>query len=378
MTFDAVIVGAGVIGLACAERLAADDRSVLVIERNRSFGEEISSRNSEVIHAGIYYPTGTLKARRCVEGNPLVYEWCERHDVRCSRLGKFIIATSAEEEPALEKILRQAHANGVTALRPVEGSFVREQEPNVVATAGLWSPDTGIVDSHGFMRSLLQAAKDRGCAVAWQHRLKAVDLSADGYVLHVEDPSGARESLTTRMVINAAGLCSDEVAALGGIDVEGAGYTLTYVKGRYFRLRQRNLIRHLVYPVPPAGLTGLGVHVTLDLGGGARLGPDVEVLPDRRTDYDVPASAAPRFLEAASRYLKGLVLEDLTPDQSGIRPKLGVPGGAVRDFVVAEESSRGLHGWVNLIGIESPGLTASLAIAREVEGLLVRVGKLEG
>jgi L-2-hydroxyglutarate oxidase LhgO len=367
---DAIVVGAGVVGLACAERIARAGRSVVVVESHATFGRETSSRNSEVIHSGIYYPTGSLKAALCLEGNGLLYDWCAEHRVAHAAVGKYIVATCEAEEPVLDRLLAQAHTNGAVEVARVSGDVVRRAEPNVLATSALWSPRTGIVDSHGFMQSLATRAGARGCVFAWKHRLSSVRRSTDGYDVSLITPSGDTERLTARSFVNAAGLRSDEVAALGGIDIDAAGYRLTYVKGSYFRIARSGLVRHLVYPVPPPGLAGLGLHVTVDLAGGIRLGPDVEVLRDRAESYAVEEGRRATFLAAASRYLTGFTPDDLVPDQAGIRPKLGTPGGPVRDFVLCEESARGLPAWVNLIGIESPGLTASLAIGRRVAALL--------
>jgi L-2-hydroxyglutarate oxidase LhgO len=367
---DVVVVGAGVVGLACSELLSRSRRSVVVIEAHATFGQETSSRNSEVVHAGIYYPSGSLKAELCVEGADALYAWCEDRGVACVPLGKYIVATCTAEEPALERLLRQAHQNGASDVTLVSGRAVRRREPNVRATAALWSPRTGIVDSHAFMRSLLAAARLGGCMFAWKHRVVAAAPVTGGYELTALGPSGVPERIRARYLVNAAGLHADEVAALVGIDVDSAGYRQTYVKGSYFRIRRRDVVRHLVYPVPPAGLVGLGLHVTVDLSGSARVGPDVEVLNHRTPDYDVDARRRGSFYAAVSRYLPGLTVDDLVPDQAGIRPKLGTPGGPVRDFIISEESSRGLPGWVNLVGTESPGLTASLAIGRHVVALL--------
>ncbi len=365
---EIVVIGAGVVGLACAEQLARQGHAVVVVERHETFGRETSSRNSEVIHAGLYYPPGSLKARLCVEGRELLYEWCAAHGVPHANVGKLIVATTTEEEPALDGLQRQADANGVV-VESISADGVRRLEPRVIATAALWSPRSGIVDSHAFMRSLLQSARDHGCQFAWRHRVLAAEHLATGWRLRVDGPDGTAD-IVGDSVVNAAGLDADEVAGLAGIDVDAAGYRQRWVKGSYFRLRPRNLVRHLVYPIPPPGLPGLGIHVTVDLAGGARLGPDVQPLARRDQQYDVAETEAPRFLAAVSRYLLGVTVEDLLPDQSGIRPKLGAPGDGVRDFIVTEESGRGAPRWVNLLGIESPGLTASLALAPEVETLL--------
>jgi L-2-hydroxyglutarate oxidase LhgO len=369
---DIVVVGAGVVGLACAERLSRSGRSVVVVEARETFGRETSSRNSEVIHSGIYYPTGSLKAALCVEGARLLYAWCREHGVDHAAVGKYVVATCAEEEAALDRLLAQAHANGAVDVTRVTGAEVRAAEPRVRASAGLWSPRTGILDAHGYMQSLVASARSAGCTFAFRHTLTAAEPAPGGYMLSLTDPAEQPERFMTRNLVNAAGLRSDEVAAMGGLDVAAAGYRLAYVKGSYFRIGKRGLVRHLVYPVPPPGLAGLGLHVTIDLGGGARIGPDVEVLGARRLDYAVDEGRRATFFAAAARYLEGFDEADLAPDQSGVRPKLGTPGGAAEDFIIREESARGLPGWVNLVGIESPGLTASLAIARRVEGLLAR------
>lgn len=370
MDFDVVVIGAGVVGLAVAEAAARAGRSVVIVERHGAFGTETSSRNSQVIHAGMYYPAGSLKARLCVPGNRALYAWCERHGVDHARLGKYIVATAPDEEPALEQILARARTNGVDALEPVTGAAVAAAEPHVRATAGLWSPNTGIVDAHGFMASLLAEARAHDADVAFEHRVTRIAREDGGYSVGFVDPSGEPGSITARAVVNAAGLDCDTVAALAGIDVDAAGYRLTYVKGNYFRVRRRGFVRHLIYPVPPPKLAGLGVHVTLELDGAVRLGPDVEVLPDRALAYEVDESRAAAFHAAAARYLPDLRLEDVYADQSGIRPKLTPAHGGIPDFVIQEESARGLPGLVNLIGIESPGLTCALPIGTMVEELL--------
>ena len=364
MDTDAVVIGAGVVGLACARELAARGREVVLIERHERFGVETSSRNSEVIHAGIYYPAGSLKATLCAAGNRGLYAWCESRAVPHARIGKLIVAVAADEEPKLDQILRQAEANGVTSLRRLTAAEVRALEPHVRAVSGLWSPDTGIVDSHRLMASLLADAEARGAAAAWRHELVGAERGAGGYKVTARSGSETT-TLEARTVVNAAGLDADRVAALPGLGAAG-DYRLHYARGHYFRVHPRKgrLARHLVYPAPSA--THLGIHVTLDLAGGVRLGPDIQYLPDRTQDYGVPEGLRETFFTAVARYLEGLEPDDLTPDMAGIRPKLQGPGEPFRDFVIAEESARGLPGWINLVGIESPGLTCCLAIAETV------------
>jgi len=358
---DAVVVGAGVVGLACARELASRGRDVVLIERHERFGVETSSRNSEVIHAGIYYAPGSLKATLCAAGNRSLYEWCEARGVPHRRLGKLIVAAAPDEAPKLEQIVAQAEANGVASLRPLTGAEVRALEPHVRAVSGLWSPDTGIVDSHRLMASLLADAESHGLTVAWRHEIVAAERSGAGYRITARSGSETA-TLECRAVVNAAGLDADCVAALPGLDLDACGYRLHWAVGRYFRIhpRRRGIAQHLVYPAPLG--THLGVHLTLDLAGGLRLGPDLAYLPGRAQDYDVSPDLREAFFAAASRYLEGLEPGDLSPDLAGIRPKLQGPGEPARDFVIAEESARGLPGWINLVGIESPGLTCCLAI----------------
>ena len=366
--FDVVVIGAGVIGLACAASLSARGMSVLVVEAHARFGEETSSRNSEVIHAGMYYPPDSVRARLCARGNRSLRAWCDAHRVAYSMMGKLIVATSVEEEGALESIVTKATANGVERLERVSSAFVASREPNVVATSALWSPNTGVVDSHGLMASLIAEARAHEAMFAYKHRVVSASRSGSCFELGVV-ADGERSTVRATRVINSAGLASDDVAALIGLDVDALGYRLTYVKGQYFRLRGRR-VSHLVYPVPAPQLLGLGVHVTIDLGGGERLGPDMQILPGREYDYDVDEGRREAFFVAASRYLRGLSLDDLSPDYAGIRPRLRRADGGVPDFIIAEESRHGLPGWVNLVGIESPGLTCALEIAGEVAALV--------
>ena len=371
MQVDAVVIGGGVIGLAVAARLARGGMDVALLERHESFGREASSRNSEVVHAGMYYPTGSLKARLCVAGNLALYAWSDAHGVRYRRVGKFIVATSPDEASVLEGILARGVANGVEGMRWASAGELEREEPEVRAAAALWSPFTGIVDSHGFMESLTGEAAAHGALLGWGHAYAGAERSGGGYVVRYRSPDG-EETMTTGRVVNAAGLSADEVAAGMGLDIDALHYRLCYVRGCYFRLSDRwtGRLRHLVYPVPHAGLSGLGVHVTVDLAGGARLGPDVEMLTEKVQDYRVAADRAAAFAAAAGTYLPNLRLEDVRADQAGIRARRIVPEGGAPDFIIAEEAQRGLPGWVNLIGIESPGLTCALPLADMVHDLL--------
>lgn len=364
---DVLVVGAGIIGLAAGAALARRGRSVIVVERHGAIARETTSRNSEVIHAGLYYPEGSLKALCCVEGREALYARCEALRLPHRALGKIVVATSAEEVPRLESLAAQAERNGVP-LRWLSEAELRAREPHVRAVAGFLSPRTGIVDAHALALSYAAEGEAHGMQLALGSELLALERRPEGWRAEARGAGGERAELTAEAVVNAAGLASDAVAGLAGIDVDAAGYRLHPCKGDYFSLAPGAPLRFggLVYPLH--GQAGLGVHVTLDLAGRVRFGPDTEYVAAPRYDVD-PAKAA-RFAEAAGRYLPGLRAEWLAPDYAGVRPKLAGPGVAFRDFVIAEESARGLPGLVNLVGIESPGLTAAPAIAERVARLL--------
>jgi L-2-hydroxyglutarate oxidase LhgO len=360
------IVGAGVVGLAIAARLAPRVPGLVILERHARHGQESSSRNSEVVHAGIYYPAGSWKARLCTEGNRAVREIATRHDIPQLRCGKLITATTPEELPALERVFELARANDVP-LQRLTVSQVRALEPQVATCGGLLSPNTGVVSAHGLMEVFLRLARDAGAILKTRCELLGLERRTEDWRLEVSTPAGL-ESFTSERVVNAAGLDADALAALAGIDIDAAGYRQHWCKGSYFTTARRDLVSRLVYPAPEA--VSLGVHAILDYAGRLRFGPDVEYLRERRADYDVPAGARPRFGAAIRRLLPGVSDADLAPDTSGIRAKLQGPHDGFRDFVIAEESDRGRSGLVNLVGIDSPGLTASPAIAARVECLL--------
>ena len=364
------VVGAGVVGLAVAARLAPEFPDLVILERNPRHGMETSSRNSQVIHAGIYYPPGSLKARLCREGNARLYALCAAHDIPHRRLGKLVTASSEDDLPALDRIAQTARVNGV-ALERLSAEEARALEPHVRSAGALWSESSGILDAHSLMDHLLQDALSKGAILHSPATLEGIDHVPGGYRLSIRR-GGERESFTTERVVNAAGLEADSVAAMGGIDVDRAGYRLHWCKGSYFSAPPRDaaLVRHLVYPVP--GRESLGVHVVLDTGGRLRFGPDVEYLPDRTADYKVDPGKRGRFGEAARRLVPEIRDEDLEPDISGIRPKLQAKGEPVRDFVIRHEEDRGLAGFYDLVGIESPGLTAAPAIAEHVAALIAR------
>lgn len=363
------VIGAGVVGLAVAARLAPAGE-LIVLERRARHGQETSSRNSEVIHAGMYYPEGSLKARLCVDGNRRLYELCARYAVPHARVGKIITAVTEDELPQLEGLMRLGTANGVE-MRRLTAAEARALEPHVPSTGALLSPNTGIVSAHALMDCLLHLAREAGALL--QPRAEVVGLARDGADWRLTVRSGEEEeTLTAEHVVNAAGLEADTIAGLAGIDVDAAGYRQHYWKGSYFSVRPARaaVVSRLVYPVP--GHVSLGVHAVVGLEGRLRFGPDAEYLPDRALDYRVDESKRAAFATAVRRLVPELDDDDLSPDMAGIRPKLQGPGQGVRDFVIAEESARGLPGLVTLAGIDSPGLTSALSIAEEVARLLGR------
>ena len=365
---DVVVVGGGVVGLAAAAALARAGRDVLLLERRAGFGQETSSRNSGVIHAGLYYPTGSLKARLCVAGRESLTLRCERMRIPHRRIGKLVVATTPAEVDALGRLRELGTANGAPGLEILDAAALRAREPAVQALAALWSPATGIVDPHALCSSFAAEAEAHGAVLLLRSEVVGIEARAEGLRVEVSDPDGTRARIDCSAVVNAAGLAADAVAARAGLDPDAMGYRLHPCKGDYFALVPGAPLRlaTLVYPVPSGA--GLGIHATLDLAGRLRFGPDAEYV--ERAHYSVDAAKAARFAEAAGRYLPGLRPEWLAPDQAGVRPKLAGPGEPFRDFVVAEESAVGLPGLVSCIGIESPGLTAAPAIAERVVELL--------
>ncbi len=366
---DITIIGAGVVGLVIAAEVASKDREVYVLEKNETFGLEISSRHSGVIHSGIYYPENSLKAKMCVAGNRILYELCERYGIGHRRLGKLIVATSDEETGELQALLERGRRNGAEGLRMLSKREIKELEPNIEGVAAILSPSTGIIDSHGLMKYFIAKAKDGGAQIAYQTKVVGIEKVVEGYKVTVEDSAG-QSSFITRILINCAGLHSDKVAELAGIDIAKAGYKLHYCKGEYFSIKssQSRLVKRLIYPVPPPKITGVGIHITFDLEGRMRLGPSIQYVDS--IDYTVDNQHQQLFYDSVRRFLPWIKYDDLEPEMAGIRPKLQEPGGDFKDFVIREESDKGLPGLVNLIGIESPGLTASPAIAGYVCDLI--------
>jgi L-2-hydroxyglutarate oxidase LhgO len=360
---ECVVIGAGVIGLAIARRLAAAGREVIILEAAEAIGTATSSRNSEVIHAGIYYRKDSLMARLCVAGKHALYDYCRDHGIAHRRCGKLIVATTPSETERLQAIRAHAEANGVDDLQALDKQAARALEPALNCEAALLSPSTGIIDSHGFMLALRGDAEDAGAACAFHAPLLRASAVADGFELEVGGETPMR--LRCAVLINAAGLGAAAVAH--SIDAMPAALIPpSYLaKGNYFSCSARAPFSHLIYPVPEPG--GLGVHLTLDLAGQARFGPDVEWV--ERIDYAVDAGRAARFYPAIRRYWPTLPDGALMPSYSGIRPKIVPPEVAVQDFVIQGSQQHGLAGLINLFGIESPGLTSALAVADHVADL---------
>lgn len=355
---DAVVIGAGVVGLAVARELALAGREVVILEAEDAIGTHTSSRNSEVIHAGIYYPEGSLKAQACVEGRRLLYEYCRTHGVPHRRCGKLIVATDRAQISELKKIQEKAHANGAIDVVPISREAAIALEPELSCVAALHSPSTGIIDSHALMLAYLGDAEARGAMLALRSPLKSALVSGEGMEMQV----AGSDPFLARTVVNSAGLRAPSVAkAFAGYPHELAPREL-YAKGNYYSLNRKNPFTRLVYPVPEPG--GLGVHVTLDLAGQARFGPDVEWV--ERISYEVDPGRAARFYAAIRRYWPALPDDSLAPGYAGIRPKTSGPGEPASDFEIQGPRRHGIPGLVHLFGIESPGLTASLALARRV------------
>lgn len=364
---DIAIIGGGVVGLAAASVVSERGRDVYIFEKNSSFGQETSSRNSEVIHSGIYYPEGSLKTKTCIRGNKLLYEICEKNAVPYKKTGKLIIAKDASEFGALEELFEQGKTRGLDELKMLDKADIKKLEPNIKATRAIWLPMTGIVDSHSLMRHFLLKTKSLGGDIVYNSKVSAIKKVSGGYEVVINAGTNECSTFRARIVINSAGLESDTVSALAGIKKDE--YALSYCKGDYFRLARGKKLEtfRLVYPISKPDDTFLGIHITPDLAGGTRLGPDAEYLEGRNIDYSVDPSKRDIFYESTKTFLPFLEKKDLSIDTSGVRPKLQKDGEGFRDFVIKHEDDAGFEGFINLIGIESPGLTAAPAIAEKVK-----------
>ncbi len=363
---DCIVIGGGVIGLAVGRALARSGRQILVLEAEAEIGAHTSSRNSEVVHAGIYYPAGSLKAETCVTGRDALYAYCDERGIPYRRVGKLIVATREAELDLLDAYGASAEANGVTNLRRIGVAEIRELEPAIAAVGGLFSPYTGIVDSHALMLALQADLEASGGTVVPRSRVTRVEAGKGGFILHLDDDAGF--SIACGELVNAAGLWASDLASrIRGLSPEHIPVT-RYAKGHYFSLQGRSPFSHLVYPV--AGGGGLGIHVTLDLAGQAKFGPDVTWVDE--VDYSFDESRLSAFEEAIRRYWPELPAGKLTPGYTGIRPKLVGPGEPAADFLIQGPEAHGVPGLVNLFGIESPGLTAALSMADVVAARLGR------
>ena len=365
---DSVVVGAGVVGLAIARALALAGREVVILEAEAGIGSVTSARNSEVIHSGLYSNPDWLKTRLCIEGRRLLYPFCESHGVPHRRCGKLVVATDEAQIPALHTLARNAAANGVEGLELIDGDAARAMEPALHADAALHSTATGLIDSHAYMLALLGEAQDRGAALALKSPLLGARVTPGGFIAEVGGAEPMR--LFARCLVNSAGLAASDIAArIEGLPAAHVRATQR-CKGNYFALSGvRAPFSRLIYPLHVAA--GLGVHLTLDLAGQGRFGPDTEWLPDRGAiDYRVHPARGDSFYAAIRRYWPGLPEGSLKADYSGVRTKLSREGEPAMDFAIDGPTTHGVPGLVNLFGIESPGLTASLAIAEHVRALL--------
>ena len=367
---DCVVIGAGVVGLAIAREMALQGKETILLERESAFGTVSSARNSEVIHAGIYYPKNSLKARLCVAGNRMLYEYCRSHQVATQQYGKLIVAADDLQLDDLRALQHRAQENAVPGISMISAKEAITLEPQLQCAAALHSKSTGIVDSHGYMLSLLGGFEDAGGMVAYQSPLlHAIALVDGGFRLEIGGQDAMQ--IETILLINCAGMSAPKVAAtIEGLDPAHIPRAY-FAKGNYFSLSGKSPFKHLIYPIPEPG--GLGVHLTLDMAGQAKFGPDVEWL-DIATEAEVDYSVDPRrgdgFYAAVRRYWPGLKDGTLMPDYSGVRAKIVSPGAPAGDFVFDGPGNHGLAGLYNLYGFESPGLTSSLAIAKHLDGLI--------
>lgn len=364
------IIGAGVVGLAISERLSKESVDIFLIEKHMTFGQETSSRNSEVIHAGIYYPKGSLKSKLCVAGKQLLYDYCLKFGIGFNNCGKLILATSPEEISIIKGIKQTAENNGVDDLEILNKDQISDLEPEIYALQAIYSPSTGVIDSHGLMKRYEINTLNSGGQIVYGCEVTGIRKIENGYLITLLDADEKYFDFTTNVLINCAGLTSDKISEMLGLKDENL--IIRFCKGEYFRLNppKNRLISRLIYPVPVRNLEGIGIHVTVDMAGGVKLGPDVTYLDSNIYDYKVNPSKQEAFFNSARKFLPFLEFDDLSPEMAGIRPKIQRPGEPARDFYIMEETKRGCPGFINLIGIESPGLTSSIAIANYVMNLV--------
>ncbi len=354
-----IIIGAGIVGLAIASEISMKNESVYVFEKNNAAGMETSSHNSGVIHSGIHYPKGTLKATLSVRGNSMIYGLCEKYGIPHKKTGKLTVASSDPEIKDLERLMKNGNDNGVEGMKMLDGAEVREIEPNISVERSLYTPSTGIIDPYDLMNYFQAKTVKNGATFAMSTEVTKITKTGSGYILEGIS-AGQKFSVEAEALINCAGLYADRIAEMAGIDIDEAGYKIQYCKGDYFRISGPPPVKMPVYPVPSG--PGLGIHLTPDLAGSIRMGPNAYYV--NGIDYRIE-SRQEDFVESVERYMPSIRKYVVNPDSSGIRPQLKA-GKPFRDFIIRHESDRGLYGLIDLIGIESPGLTAAPAIGEYV------------
>jgi len=365
--YEIIIIGAGAVGLAVARALANSGKgSVLIVEKEETFGRGISSRNSEVIHSGIYYPPNSLKTKYCISGREKLYAYCKEKNIWYMQCGKLLLAQE-NQMSELNRLYENGLINGVPGLKMMDQNELSKLEPNIMGESALLVGCTGILSSHDYMVSFYNESTQMDHDYLFKTKLKECNHSNDRYTLHLLNPQGKVETVTSDWVINAGGLQSDIIAGMLNHN-RNSFPKITYSKGCYFSLstKWRNAFSHLIYPMPDNTRGSLGIHISFDQNMTPKLGPSAEWMENRIEDYTVNNDLNIIFFEETKTYIKGLELSDLTPDFSGIRPKMGTPENPYADFYIQHEKDRGYPGWINLIGIESPGLTASIAIGEDV------------
>ena len=360
---DILIIGAGVVGLAIAEKLSEKYDSVVLAEKEGSFGQHASSRNSEVIHSGIYYKNDSLKAGLCVRGNPLLYDFLDRENIQYNNCGKYVVATNRDEIEHIEELFENGKRNNVPDLTLVTKETINREIPEVKALMGLFVPSTGILDSHQFMKRLEYRADSNGTMISYNTEVTGINKNGESYTVTFSDGY----SVETSFVINSAGLFSDRIAQLTGIDTVKENYRIHYCKGVYYRTSKYRNFKRIVYPVPAPEVNHLGIHIRLHLDGSIAFGPNSFYVDE--IDYSFDKSYKEEFHNSIKKYIN-IDSEDLREDDCGIRPKLQKKGDKFRDFIIKNEADKGLDSFINLVGIESPGLTSSLAIAEYVDKLI--------
>lgn len=369
MDSDITIIGAGVVGISTARSCLNFSDKIILIEKNNNFGLETSSRNSEVIHSGIYYPIGSLKSDLCISGRKMIYEYCNKNIISYNKCGKLIIAHNQKERNKLNQLRELATKKNIKS-EFLNEKEIKEKEPNISAKYALFLPDSGVVDSHGFMSSMVKDISE-SVDIAYKTEVKKIKKIDLGYELTIQNPDKTKSFITTRILINSGGLSSNHLSRLAGI--KDKNYEVSYWKGEYFWASniKKNFLKSLIYPLPNKKLEGLGIHATTDLTGRLKFGPNAIYLnKSSKFDYSINISNKKKFYDAISKYLPEININQLNPDFSGIRPKLQKPGSSFRDFLILNEKDRGLYNYINLIGIESPGLTASMAIGDYITNII--------